>query len=215
MTQPVWLEALLRQPAWQRVLAPDPPARKTRPLGGPLPVKPEHIPLELKVHRGWACWRYTDDSAGRTSKPPFQPASGERAEPSNMATWSSYDDAWAAYREGGTSDHPAYDGISFALWEPWGIVGVDLDHVSAHDHDARRFVDELDSYTEHTPGGDGLRIFVRGTLPPGRRRRDWVEMYSARRFLTVTGQQLPHASPTLTSSPRALYSLWYEFLEHG
>ena len=182
------------------------PSLKGPPLGGPLDVRPENIPLELKAKRAWATWKY--ERTGRTwSKPPFTP-DGDRAEPSSSATWSSFEDALEAYRAIGSG----MDGVSFALWEPWGLVGVDLDHVSMHAQDAQRIVDQLDSYTEHSPGRDGIRIFVRGTLPPGRRRRDWVEMYSTRRFLAVTGHALSGFQRTIRVAPR-LYNLWLEYLE--
>src|SRR5262249_2719907 len=41
------------------------------------------------------------------------------------------------------------------------------------------------------PGGHGVRVFCRGTLPPGGRRKGKVEVYSDGRFLTVTGHALP------------------------
>lgn len=45
----------------------------------------------------------------------------------------------------------------------------------------------LDSYTERSPSGEGLRIFMLGKLPAGGRKRGNVEMYEHARFLTVTG----------------------------
>jgi putative DNA primase/helicase len=182
------------------------PQAKSRPLGGPLEVRPEHIPLELKRQRAWAVWRYEQN--GRSwSKPPYQPG-GERAEASITTTWSSFEDCWEALGRTGSP----WDGVSFALSLPAGLVGVDLDHTSQHLADSQRIVDLLDSYTEHSPSGDGVRVFVRGLLPPGRRRRDWVEMYSERRYLTVTGHRLPNASPTIKMAPRNLYNVWAEFL---
>jgi len=190
-------------PRWLEHVA---PTYKGPPLGGPLDVRPENIPLELRSKRGWAVWKY--ERTGNTwSKPPFNPETKERAEPSSSATWSSFESALEAYRTPGAG----WDGVSVALWEPWGIVGIDLDHVSVHARDAQRIVDELNSYTETSPGRDGIRIFVRGTLPPGRRRRDWVEMYSTRRFLAVTGHRLPRASLTIKVAP-SLYNIWLEYL---
>jgi putative DNA primase/helicase len=184
---------------------------KGPPLGGVLDVLEHNIPLELRSKRAWAVWRY-ERTGNSWSKPPYNPETKERAEPSTSASWSTFESALEAYR---TKD-AGWDGISFALWEPWGIVGIDLDHVSLHAADAQRIVDQLDSYTETTPGRDGLRIFVRGVLPPGRRRRDWLEFYSTRRFLTVTGHKLPNAVPIIRPA-RHLFSLWDEYLErpHG
>ena len=98
--------------------------------------------------------------------------------------------------------------MSFALDTRWGIVGIDLDHVSQHQREADQIVRTLDSYTEHSPGRDGYRIFVKGRLPDGRRRRDWVEMYRERRFLTVTGHHLARTPTRLTANQQALERVW-------
>lgn len=203
-------------PRW--LLAMTQPARapqKAPPANGVLQVDRWSIPLELQHHRAWACWRYSYDQ-NRWSKPPYQPDTGERAEASDSSTWSDLDAAYEAYHsqlapaDGGRP----YDGVSFALDLRWGIVGVDLDHLAEHRFEADRIVRALNSYTEYSPSRDGYRIFLKGVLPEGRRRRGWVEMYSQRRFLTVTGHKLPGAPPALTSS-RNLYSVWDRWLEHG
>src|SRR5262249_17909008 len=41
---------------------------------------------------------------------------------------------------------------------------------------------------EISPSGTGVHILVRGHLPPGGRKRDWVEIYSEARYFTVTGR---------------------------
>jgi putative DNA primase/helicase len=194
----------VRTPRWLAAVGPAP---KSPPLGGPLTVRREHIPLELKAKRAWACWRYEQN--GRSwSKPPFNPTTGERAEASISTTWVDFETAYEALVAKGST----FDGVSFALSPLWGLVGIDLDHTSLHLGEMQRIVDLLDTYTEHSPSGDGIRMFVHGHLPPGRRRRDWVEMYSERRFLTVTGHKLANASPTIKTAPRHLHNLWLEYL---
>jgi primase-polymerase (primpol)-like protein len=180
--------------------------QKAPPANGPLKVSPWQIPAELRHHQAWAVWKYEYEN-NRWSKPPYQP-SGEKAEPSDPSTWCSFPDALEAYQAGDWS------GISFALDERWGLVGVDLDHISAHRADAARIMTDLNSYSETTPSGDGLRLFVRGHLPEGRRRRDWVEMYTRRRFLTVTGQHIPGTPTEICPSPR-LYDTWQRWLQQG
>jgi primase-polymerase (primpol)-like protein len=92
--------------------------------------------------------------------------------------------------------------MGFVLTPDDPFVGIDLDH--CYDPAtgtiapwAEALVRELDSYTEITPSGTGLRIFVRGQLPPREmgRKRGPIEMYDDRRFLTVTGQHL-RGTPT-------------------
>ena len=63
-----------------------------------------------------------------------------------------------------------------------GIAGVDLDHVfdpetGAIEFCAQSIVDRLNSYTEISPSGEGLRIFVYAKLPPKDRRIAHFECY--------------------------------------
>lgn len=201
-TTPRWLEAYQL-----------PTARpKGPPPGGALTVLPWNIPPRLKYARAWAVWRYTLEN-GRWSKPPSIPSIDgsvlEKAEPSNPDTWRSFEQALKTYQ-----DDREWDGISFALDRRWGIVGIDLDHVSEHVTEAQQIVKNLDSYTEQTPGRDGIRIFCLGMLPDGRRRRDWVEMYDQKRFLTVTGNHVEGTPTEIMQSPR-LYSTWQRWLQQG
>jgi putative DNA primase/helicase len=43
----------------------------------------------------------------------------------------------------------------------------------------------FDSYTELSATGRGLHIIIRGDMP--NRRRDDIEVYSSKRFFTITG----------------------------
>jgi len=195
------------------------PARapqKAPPPQGALIVQRDAIPLELRYHHAWACWRYEYEN-NRWSKPPYNPETGERAAPSDPGTWGDFETCYDAYRAAGIplDGGRPYDGVSFALDIRWGIVGVDLDHVSEHQRPADRIVELLDSYTEWSPSRDGYRIFCKGSLPEGRRRRDWVEMYCARRFLTVTGQHLNGTPDRLTSPWSRLYTVWDQYLNRG
>jgi primase-polymerase (primpol)-like protein len=201
-----WLSAL-GQPARA--------AQKAPPAAGVLEPDRWTIPQELRNHHAWACWHYAYEN-NRWSKPPYNPETGDKAEPSDSNTWSDFDTCYEAYhsqltpKEGGRP----YDGVSFALDLRWGIVGVDLDHISEHRLEADRIVQMLGSYTEFSPSGDGYRIFVKGVLPEGRRRRGWVEMYCQRRFLTVTGHKLPNAPASLVRSAN-LYQVWDQWLNRG
>ncbi len=176
----------------------------------PLAVNPDGIPRELRAIDAWACWRYEADDSGRISKPPYQARyPDERAYASHPETWAPFDDAYYTYRSG----RSRFGGISFAVHEH-GIVGIDLDHVSEHLETAARICEQLGSYTEITPGRDGFRIFCFGWLPPGRRIREWIEFYSAKRFLTVTGQRIDRFPSTLQQRQLELEAAWSEFVSY-
>ena len=75
------------------------------------------------------------------------------------------------------------------------LVGIDLDHcIDEHGTIAdwaQEIISTVNSYTELSPSGTGVRIFVKGTLPEDGRKVGNVEMYQNKRYLTVTGRPLP------------------------
>lgn len=198
MTLPRWLEAMTTPSTSRR-------ASKERPPGGAVSVSPTGIPALLKDRHQWALWRYSTDGAGRTSKPPIQP-DGTPADGANPATWSTFQHCFDVYREGG------WDGLSYAFVESQGTLAFDLDHLREHQQRDDQIMRLLDSYTEWSPSGDGVHVWLLGHLPEGRRRRDDVEVYSRRRFLSVTGQLYPGA-PSVIRASSMLVPVWRKWLD--
>jgi putative DNA primase/helicase len=83
-----------------------------------------------------------------------------------------------------------YDGAFFAV-NGNGLCGVDFDKCLVDgriaDPQIARWVALLDAYLEISPSGRGLRLFLFGTLPEQDRRIGHVEVYSDKRFLSITG----------------------------
>ncbi|MCP4542641.1 MAG: hypothetical protein GY832_36425, partial [Chloroflexi bacterium] len=79
----------------------------------------------------------------------------------------------------------------FGILEPWAL----------------RIVQEMNSYTEWSPSGHGVHIFVRATLPPQGRKKGNVEMYDRLRFFTVTGNWVPITPLAVESRQAALNAL--------
>jgi putative DNA primase/helicase len=108
-----------------------------------------NIPEELKKLPQWVC---------RKEKIPFNPVTGAPAKAGMPKTWASFENAVNTLYGGG------YDGIGFEFNNN-GIVGIDLDHVIAEDcslsAEAVEIISMLDSYTEYSPSGKGLHIFVK------------------------------------------------------
>jgi primase-polymerase (primpol)-like protein len=111
-----------------------------------------------------------------------------------------------------------FDGIGFVLTGE-DLVALDLDRCIATGRDgavragdlggidpwARAIARELDSYTELSPSGHGLRVFVRATLPPGLgNRRGCFEVYDRARYVTVTGDHLAMMPRTIELRQSAL-----------
>ena len=146
---------------------------------------PELIPSELKALDRWVLWR-AELKDGKWTKPPYQ-ANGRPAKSNNPATWASFTKAWEAYQD----ERGRFEGVGLVL-DGDGLVGVDLDHVvddaGSIGGPAAAVVRTLSSYTEVSPSGAGLRVFCRGQLPPGGRKKGQFEFYETRRYLTVTGR---------------------------
>ena len=134
-----------------------------------------NIPEELKKLPQWVC---------RKEKIPFNPVTGTPAKAGQPATWASFKDCVIAL------DCGSYDGIGFEFNNN-GIVGIDLDHVISDDGSlsakAAEIVAILDSYTEYSPSGKGIHIFVKGDIPVDGRKKGFIEMYKAKRYFTMTG----------------------------
>jgi putative DNA primase/helicase len=86
-------------------------------------------------------------------------------------------------------------GVGFVFAEDDPFAGIDLDHCRDSETGAvapwaQKIVDALDSYTEVSPSGTGLHIFVKATLPGRNNRKGPVEMYESRRYFTLTGNHL-------------------------
>ena len=113
--------------------------------------------------------------------------------------------ALAAYEQGRefvNSDGVSFrlDGIGFMLGDGWAGVDCDKcrDQQTGQISDrALAVVRRLNTYTEISPSRTGLKSLVRGELPPGRRRNDWIEMYDKVRYFTVTGSRLPLTPATV------------------
>jgi hypothetical protein len=144
-------------------------------------LQPEAILAELRDLPRWACW-----TAGPQGKPPINPRTGGHAKCNDKATWGTFAEAVAAL--------PDHDGLSFAL-NGDGIVGIDLDDCrepigKTISERAAKIIQRFASYTEITPSGEGVRIFVRGRLPQNGRKKGDIEVYDSNKFLSVTGRKL-------------------------
>jgi hypothetical protein len=147
------------------------------------------IPADLRELDQWVLWRYEADSGGDRTKVPYQ-ADGRKAASTKPETWTAFEAVRAALKLGG------FDGIGFVVSAADPYCGVDFDvciDVLSGDLDssAAAEIALLDSYSEISPSGLGVRVFLRGSLS-GRtgRKRGHRELYDDKRFLTVTGEHL-------------------------
>ena len=147
------------------------------------------IPEELKKYPNWVNWIF-EERDGKLTKPPINPKTDEYADSTNPSTWATYEQAVKHYRG---CENDRIQGIGFVPNN--GYVGVDLDHcrdpkTKLIEPGAQEIISKLNSYTEVTPSGAGIRVWVKGTLPDHGRKKGNIEMYATGRFFTVTGQHL-------------------------
>jgi len=138
----------------------------------------------------WVCWRLEPDKkSGRDAKVPYNPATGYKASASNPATWGTLEQAQLA------KEKYTFSGIGFVFTAECGIIGIDIDHCLSNGQPnevAAAILAKLPpTYIEISPSGKGLHIFLQGEIPKGgnRNSESGVEMYSSRRYFTMTGNR--------------------------
>lgn len=163
---------------------------------------PEGLPQELKDSGRWCVWRYeTREGSAKPTKCPYNPRTGGGAMSNNPSTFTSYQEAVNALEQGG------YDGLGVGVFD--GLCAVDIDHCIADDGTpstlAVDIVSTLESYTETSPSGQGIRIFFKAAGFTYDRQKYYtmnatqgLEIYvsgATNKFLTVTGNSDPWVGP--------------------
>jgi hypothetical protein len=168
------------------------------------PFSPGPIPEDLKRASRWAPWKAVWlEKKGKYDKRPQHPTGGYGISTNNPQQWGSFEAAFAAAR--GRPDQ--FAGIGYLVTGPHGVVGVDLDHCVVNgsiSEWAYEIVRTLNSYTEYSPSGTGLRIIVKGEIPA-----DWtnhevgIEVYAGHtaRFLTITGNRVKAFPSEISTAP--------------
>jgi primase-polymerase (primpol)-like protein len=153
------------------------------------------VPEELKRERRWILWKYSKPVRGKRTKPP---CCGFKT--NEKSTWLSFEDAV----ERAESDSRVA-GIGIVLGD--GLVGFDadecLDGNRMPTNDFARDVLSLNTYTEVSPSGTGVKAILRGTIRENHnlRAKDGLpkrEVYDGRqscaRFFTITGERYGSAT---------------------
>jgi hypothetical protein len=149
-------------------------------------------PDALRELPGWLMWRYEHtDGEPKPRKVPYY-ANGRkrhgvqgRAEDRHALT--SFEAArTAAARRG-------FDGIGFAPMPEWGVVALDFDNcvkAGAIHPDVETVI--ASTYAEFSPGGNGIRAFMRGHLGNLKAHGEpyGFETFSSKGFVTFTGNRL-------------------------
>nr|MCU0969970.1 phage/plasmid primase, P4 family [Rubrivivax sp.] len=147
----------------------------------------------LRARSAWVLWK-RETVNGRATKIPYVDHK-RKAKSDDPATWAPFDKL------------PAGNGFAGpGLMLGGALQGVDLDACVGADGVLEPWADEivarLDSYTEVSPSGRGLKVFMYGPagkstevsfgepvlIAPGEHKRREVAYFTGRRFFTVTGR---------------------------
>lgn len=168
------------------------------------------IPDDLKALDQWVVWKYEQKGKKWTKVPYDAKLHGIRASSTKPSSWSSFNTAYNAYEE-----RADIDGIGFVLTPEDPYVGIDLDHcvddASNIDLWANSICNTFQSYTEITPSGHGLRIFIKGKLPAKGRKEGDIEVYDRSRYFTITGNFIYGSSINIVDAQDRLNSFLKEY----
>lgn len=150
-----------------------------------------NLPSLLKKEGLFCLWQY-ENRDGKNTKVPYR-VSGCRADPGNKKTFSTFDKVISVAN--------GYDGVGIGVFDD--ICAVDIDDC-VEDGTLSEMADDIvkmmDSYTEYSPSGTGVRIFFKANGLSYDKERYYVnnrkfglEIYVSgytNKFVTATGNVL-------------------------
>ena len=176
------------------------------------------IPQELKDRNQWVLWKIIQRD-GKETKIPFQP-NGTPARPNDPTTWHSFDECLVVVNK--------FKGLGYVFSEGDPYCGIDFD--ACFDPEtkkitdwARTWIGKLKSYSEVSPSGTGVKVWVRAKFPFGNGKKTQlndqpringkvpgIECYDHLRYFAVTGQRLSGLSEVCENRQEELNGL-YEY----
>src|SRR5258706_3493762 len=175
------------------------------------------IQRELRERPQWICWRWGERPPDGSKPPKFPYIAGTEYTAKSVCadkehvgcscaqkTWRPFEVAARAYERGG------YAGVMFTLTADDPYTGLDFDHCRDPETGAiapatLAEIFAFHSYSEISPSGDGVRVFIRAVMPGGKgHNRGGFEAYDRARFLSVTGQQLDGTPASIADAQPAL-----------
>lgn len=150
----------------------------------------DNIPDELKRLNQFCVWRYINNGSLKPTKVPYHAVTGNMASVTDPSSWVDFETAKANAHN--------YSGIGFVFTpsDPYCVIDLDDTEILPSGlHNPNAAVDfkrqqeifkHFNSYAEFSPSGRGLHLIFKASIPSGK-RKDYVEMYSSHRYITMTG----------------------------
>lgn len=178
-----------------------------------VPTDYDAIPDDLKQRPQWVLWKFVKRK-GKWTKVPYSVHTRREASTTDPSTWSTFAEGVHALGEGS-----AFAGIGYVFTDDDPFMGVDLDRAIAPGSNqlepwAERIVRALDSYTEISPSGTGVKIFIRASKPGKRCRTSIkdgeIEIYDQGRYFTTTGHRWLDTPPDVEERQQQLDAIYAE-----
>lgn len=156
----------------------------------------DNIPAKLRETGLFCCWK-REQRGDKTTKVPYNPRTGGKAQSTNPDTFAPYKAALEAMETG------KYSGIGVGVFGTLGAIDIDdcLSDTGELSDMACDIMETMQAYCEWSPSGSGLRILF--TVPEGfqydknkfyvNNQRIGLEVYIAgatAKYVTVTGNDL-------------------------
>ena len=174
-----------------------------------LPLRSDVIPPALANSFQWIVWSY--EVAGRKNskfgidKVPYQARDPWiKTSRWDISGWTDLETALQCL-----SDNPHVDGIGYFFSENDGLIGIDFDNCRDPETEEiirkeyEFWIDKLDGYTEVSPSGTGIKVWVKGSIDSRYFRNDEstgfripnfaggvIEIYRRGQYFAVTTQVL-------------------------
>lgn len=111
-----------------------------------------NISKKLKQHKFWCVWK--------DKKIPYNPKTNQFAKSTDPSTFSDFETAYNAFKNSGCN----YTGLGIGIFD--GISAIDIDHCVVDGKPsemATDIINKMNSYTEISPSGTGIRIIFKVT----------------------------------------------------
>lgn len=157
-------------------------------------VQASNIPAVLKERKQWVLWA-EETRDGKPTKVPYN-RGGFRASSTDAGTWDTFESVLVKYEMGG------YAGIGYVFSADDPFCGIDLDacYKECVQGWAIEIIKRLDTYTEWSPSGTGVKMICEAKFPlaNGKNKKvaaqplyedklPGIEIYDHGRFFTITG----------------------------
>jgi hypothetical protein len=167
-------------------------------------MKTEKINKLIEIfgkEKRWVNWKYEKDDKGRDTKIPYQIDGVHKASSINPATWSTYDEA-----------EKSLQNIGIIFTPDQTLLGIDIDHCLEDNQipeEIRLFVELANTYTEVSPSGKGLHLYIKltGPLKLLRSKKAPYELYTSGRFFTVSQKVWGEEKSVRIMSPEEVIKL--------